>query len=311
MEIGLNLGNRGPHATPAALIEFALTADRLGFSALGVGDHIVLVRQQTAHYPYATSGEIDFDAWTPWHDTLGMVGFLAAKTERIRLGPSVLIVPYRNPLATAKHLATVDALCGGRLFLGVGTGWWREEFEALGIGEQFAERGPRTDEYLRIFKNLWTEEAPAFQGRFFQYENLIAAPKPAQPGGLPIWVGGNTRRALRRVADHGDVWHPYVQTPPAALDPAELGQYRDLLAGLYEERGRDPASIRIVAKSDLRFTETRDRLLSGNTEQLIEDLQAYEAAGIAEFLFNAPGASPAERLENLHRVAEEIMPHVA
>ena len=126
---------------------------------------------------------------------------MAGKTERIRIGTSVLILPYRNPLVTAKWFATVDSLSGGRLFLGAGTGWWREEFQALGMGDQFAERGPRTDEYLRIFKNLWSEDVPAFQGQFFQYENLIASPKPAQAGGPPIWIGGNTHRALRRVAD--------------------------------------------------------------------------------------------------------------
>ncbi|PON15258.1 LLM class F420-dependent oxidoreductase, partial [Candidatus Entotheonella serta] len=146
----------------------------------------MLVRQQTQHYPYSATGAIDFDAWTPWNDTLGLIGFVAGKTERIRIGPSVLILPYRNPLVTAKWFATVDSLSGGRLFLGAGTGWWKEEFEALGIGEQFAERGPRTDEYLQIFKNLWHEETPAYQGTFFRYENLVASPKPAQPEGIPI-----------------------------------------------------------------------------------------------------------------------------
>ncbi len=171
MKLGCNLDNRGPGATPENMIRFAVEADRLGFSSLAVSDHIVLVREQTRAYPYSATGEIDFDAWTPWNDTLGLVGFVAGKTERIRIGPSVLILPYRNPLVTAKWFATVDSLSGGRLFLGAGTGWWKEEFEALGLGDQFAERGPRTDEYLRIFQNLWREEIPAFEGRFFRYEN--------------------------------------------------------------------------------------------------------------------------------------------
>ena len=114
MNIGLNLDNRGPEATPENMVRFAVTADRLGFASLAVSDHIVLVHQQTNKYPYSVTGAIDFDAWTPWHDTLGLISFVAGKTERIRLGPSVLIMPYRNPLVTAKWFATVDALSGGR-----------------------------------------------------------------------------------------------------------------------------------------------------------------------------------------------------
>ncbi len=311
MKIGLNLDNRGPGATPENMIRFAVTADRLGFSSLAVSDHIVLVRQQTQHYPYSATGAIDFDAWTPWNDTLGLIGFVAGKTERIRIGPSVLILPYRNPLVTAKWFATVDSLSGGRLFLGAGTGWWKEEFEALGIGEQFAERGPRTDEYLQIFKNLWHEETPAYQGTFFCYENLVASPKPAQPEGIPTWVGGNSRRALRRVADLGDVWHPVVLTPPAHLDPVELGKQRDALASLYEARDRDPSTIQIVPKTHLHFTPDPSRPLSGPPGQIVEDLLAYQKQGVTEFIFYVPGVSETEKLENLQRIAEEIIPHVA
>lgn len=311
MKIGLNLDNRGPGATPENMIRFAVTADRLGFSSLAVSDHIVLVRQQTQHYPYSTSGEIDFDAWTPWNDTLALIGFVAAKTERIRIGSSVLILPYRNPLVTAKWFATMDSLSGGRLFLGAGTGWWREEFIALGLGDQFAERGPRTDEYLHIFKNLWREETPAYQGQFFRYENLVASPKPAQEGGIPIWIGGNTRRALRRVAVSGDVWHPVVLTPPAELHPAELGEQRKILESLYKERGREPATIRITPKTQLHFTDNRSRPMSGTPGQIVEDLLAYQEQGVGEFIFYVPGASEPEKLENLQRIAEEIMPHVS
>jgi probable F420-dependent oxidoreductase len=311
MKIGFNLDNRGPGATPENLIRFARAADRLGFSSLAVSDHIVLVRRQTHDYPYSADGTIDFEAWTPWNDTLGLIAFVAGKTERIRIGPSVLILPYRNPLATAKLLATVDSLSGGRLFLGAGTGWWREEFEALGLGGQFAERGARTDEYLRIFKNLWTEETPAFEGRFFRYANLIASPKPAQRGGLPVWIGGNSARALRRVAEHGDVWHPVVLTPPEKLDPRELGERRKALQELYAKAGRDPATVRIAPKSHLHFTDQRDRPLSGTSGQIVEDLLAYREQEVEEFIFYCPGASEPQKLENLQRIAEEIAPKVA
>ncbi len=240
-----------------------------------------------------------------------MIGFIAGKTERIRIGPSVLILPYRNPLGTAKWFATVDQLCGGRLFLGAGTGWWREEFEALGLGAQFSERGPRTDEYLRIFRNLWREETPAFQGDFFSYENLIASPKPAQEDGIPVWIGGHSRRALRRMADHGDVWHPVILTPPVDLHPAQLGEKRRQLESLFSERGRDPATIRIAPKTHLHFTENPARPFSGPCDSIVEDLLAYQAEGAGEFIFYVPGKTEAEKLENVHRIAEEIAPHVA
>ncbi len=311
MKIGLNLDNRGPGATPENMIRFAVAADRMGFSSLAVSDHVVLVRRQTTQYPYSASGEIDFDAWTPWNDTLGLIGFVAGKTERIRIGPSVLILPYRNPLVTAKWFATVDSLSGGRLFLGAGTGWWREEFEALALGAQFAERGPRTDEYLRIFENLWREETPAFQGQYFRYDNLIAAPKPAQAGGIPIWIGGNTRRALRRVAKFGAVWHPIVLTPPVDLNPVQLGEQRKVLESLYEEQGRDPATIRITPKTHLHFAEERRRPMSGTPGQIVEDLLAYQEQGAGEFIFYVPGAGEPEKLDNLQRIAEDILPHVA
>lgn len=311
MKIGFNLDNRGPGATPANMVRFAQTADRLGFSSLAVSDHIVLPRKQTSDYPYSATGEIDFVAWTPWNDTLGLIGFVAGKTERIRLGPSVLILPYRNPLVTAKWFATVDALSGGRLFLGAGTGWWREEFEALGLGGHFAERGARTDETLRICKNLWSEAHATFHGRFYRYDDLVSEPKPAQGGNLPIWIGGNTSRALQRAAEFGDVWHPVVLTPPQVLDPAELGETRKRLEDEFLKRGRDPKTLRITPKSHLHFTDKRDRPLSGTPAQIVEDLMAYKEVGVGEFIFYCPGPGEEQKIDNLHRIAEEIAPKVA
>jgi alkanesulfonate monooxygenase SsuD/methylene tetrahydromethanopterin reductase-like flavin-dependent oxidoreductase (luciferase family) len=152
---------------------------------------------------------------------------------------------------------------------------------------------------------------PAYQGTYFRYANLIASPKPAQAGGIPIWIGGNSRRALRRVADLGDVWHPVVLTPPATLDPTELGQQRDVLASLYEARDPDPATIRIAPKTHLHFTPDPSRPLSGAPGQIVEDLLAYQKQGVTEFIFYVPGVSETEKLENLQRIAEEIVPHVA
>ena len=131
----------------------------------------------------------------------------------------MLILSYRNPIVTAKLCATADVLSGGRVFLGVGTGWWEAEYRALGIPGHFAERGPRTDEYMRIFRNLWTEERPEFDGEFYRYSNIDCSPKPAQPGGIPLIVGGHTGRALRRTAELGGRLAPHRAPRPGRARP--------------------------------------------------------------------------------------------
>jgi probable F420-dependent oxidoreductase len=215
MKFGVNLVNRGEMSTPENLVRFVQHAEALGLDSATVSDHIVIPKTTPSNYPYHPEGKFSWEAARNYYEPLATLMFLAGKTERIRLGISVLIVSYRNPIATAKMLATIDALSGGRTFVGVGTGWWEDEYKALGIGDHFAERGARTDEYLRIYKNLWTEENPSFQGRFYSYGDLEVSPKPAQAGGLPIWIGGHTRRALRRTAELGDAWHPIGLRPPA------------------------------------------------------------------------------------------------
>ena len=310
MNLGLNLINRGPLATPRHLTAMATRADALGFTSMTISDHIVLVRDMPDKYPYSSDGSIDFEGWANWHDCLALMGFVAGCTTRLRFGTSVLVVPYRNPLVTAKQLATLDSLSGGRIFFGVGTGWWQAGVEAMGLGGHFRERGERTDEYVAICKTLWTQDVPSFMGRFHRFDNLEFSPKPVQRGGIPIWVAGHTGRALRRMADLGDVWHPVILTPPANLNPEELRDKRRRLEALYRERGRDPETIRIIPKTYVEFTDQRTRLMSGRPGQIVEDLRAYAAEGVEEMILTVPGAGAAEQMESLQRIAEEILPHV-
>ena len=203
MKFGISLTNRGPLATPENLVGFARQAESLGFHSITISDHIVVPQETTHNYPYHPQGHFPVADAHDYYEPLATISFLAGATERIRIGTSVLIISYRNPVVTAKVCATADAMSGGRIFLGVGTGWWEAEYRALGIPGHFADRGPRTDEYMRIFRNLWTEERPAFSGKYFQYSNIEFSPRPAQAGGIPLLVGGHTGRALRRTAELG------------------------------------------------------------------------------------------------------------
>jgi probable F420-dependent oxidoreductase len=309
MKFGVALINRGPMAGPENLTRAAQRAEALGFDSLAVSDHIIIPRKVTTNYPYHPEGLLEWTAARNYYDPIATLGVLAGKTERIRLGVSVLVVPYRNPVSTAKMLATIDALSGGRVFMGIGTGWWEDEFRALGYKDHFADRGPRTDEYLRIWRNLWTEDDPQFEGKFFQYADVEFSPKPVQAGGIPIWVGGHTGRALKRTVALGDAWHPIGQRPPAHLPPDELGAKAARLSALAEEAGRDPASIPIMFRAPVGFDEKSEALLNGSPAKICDDLRAYEKQGVSHLTVDLPGASFDEVMDNMERVAADVMPN--
>jgi len=308
MKFGLSLVNRGALAQPALMTRFVQRAEALGFDAVTISDHIVIPKAMPDNYPYHPEGQFSWEAARDYYEPLATLMFLAGCTTRLRLGTSVLILPYRNPITVAKMVATIDALSGGRVFLGVGTGWWADEFAALGIPEHFAERGPRTDEYIRIFRNLWSEENPAFEGQFYRYGNLEFSPKPAQPGGVPIWVGRHTRRALRRVAELGDAWHPIGLRPPAGLTPEQLGEKRTELHALCERAGRDPAGILIAFRCPLVFSERERSPMQGTAAQILDDIGAYAAQGVGHITFDLPAADPEALMDGVERIGAEILP---
>jgi probable F420-dependent oxidoreductase len=307
MRFGVNLLNRGPLARPDLMVRYTQRAEALGFETLTISDHIVIPKAMPENYPYHPEGKFSWQAARDYYEPLTSLAFLAGKTNRIRLGTSVLILPYRNPIQTAKDLATLDAWSEGRMFLGIGTGWWEDEFKALGIGSHFAERGARTDEYVRIYKVLWTEENPSFRGQFFQFSGLEFSPKPHQKRGLPIWVGGHTGRALRRVVELGDVWHPIGLRPPSGLDPRELGTKRRELHALAEKAGRDPSTIAIHFRCPLAFSTGKRAPMQGSAAQLLEDINAYQAAGVSHITLDLARDSFAECMEVLEQVAADIL----
>src|SRR5499426_118757 len=224
MRYGFYLPTRGQTATPEALETLVTTGETLGFASVMIADHLVFPVTIKSRYPYTVTGI--FPGQGDVLDQLSLMAFVAAKTRRLRLVSSVMIVPYRNPVLTAKALATIDVLSKGRVTLGVGVGWMREEFEALGSPD-FDRRGAVTDEYLRIFKTLWTESPASFAGRFYRFDQIRCLPQPVQKPHPPIWIGGHSKVALRRAARYGDGWHPVGANPAVPLRVPELAASLD------------------------------------------------------------------------------------
>ncbi len=310
MQFGFYLPNNGPIARPDPLGEIARRGDQLGYSCLVVGDHILVPSKIDSSYPYTVSGEFSDHESGEYLEALTLLSFLAGITQRIRLVPSVMIVPYRNPLLAAKMLATLDVLSKGRLTLGVGVGWMEEEFEAL-EAPPFAERGAVTDEYLLAFKELWTSNNPTFEGKYYRFSNIKFLPMPVQKPHPPIWVGGQSRRAIRRAARVGDAWHPVGAIPATPLEPEELTQNLATLRHYAERAGRDPAEIEVVMKAPLYDPGTSvgggRRRFSGEPEQILQDVQTYADLGVGHIIIDIRYRDLSQAMERLAWFAEEVM----
>jgi probable F420-dependent oxidoreductase len=239
---------------------------------------------------------------------------VAGGTERLRLVTSVLVLPYRNPVLTAKMVASLDVLSGGRVTLGVGVGWLKEEFKALDSPD-FDKRGAVTNEWIAIFKQLWTQSPASFAGKFYCYSNIRAEPFPLQKPHPPIWVGGHSLSALRRTARHGDGWHPVGAIAASPLPPQEMRAHLDTLKRLTEAEGRDFSALTISYKAPLYDTGIPDRdgtrrSFSGAPDDIAGDIRSFAAIGVQELIFDFRGASIAKSIERLQRFAAEVMPLV-
>lgn len=190
---------------PAGLAKNACKAEELGFESLWVVDHILLPTNYTSRYPYAASGRLTIPDDAPFHDPMLALTYVAAITTRIRLGTGIYLVPMRNPFATAKAIATLDTLSGGRFIFGVGIGWLKEEFEAVGMN--FEDRAARTGEYLKLMTELWSKSDPVFKGRTVEAQGFKFMPKTVQQPHPPFVLGGTTDASLRRAARLGDGWY--------------------------------------------------------------------------------------------------------
>lgn len=317
LELGWSLPSRGPLARVDILTRLAQTADSLGYSVVTISDHVVLPTRSSAPYPYDKAGVFPGGAQQDYLEPIALAAWLLSATRRLRVAISVLVVPYRNPVVTAKQLATIDAISGGRLVVGVGVGWWPEEFDAL-AAPPFAERGPATDEYLRLMKTLWTENAPHFDGKYYRISDVTMFPKPVQKPHPPIWVGGHTEAALRRTAALGDAWHPIGLRGPVGLGPEDLAQKMDRIRTLARQAGRDPSTIGVAFRGPLDLWPARGKPtspdasqpLTGPPAKVVADLRAYQAAGVGTVIFDFPKPDPAVMTALMRRVAREVRPRL-
>ena len=264
MKFGIAFANAGPLGNPDVAVGLARLAEDLGFESLWTVEHVVVPTGYASPYPYSPDGKMPGGDHVAIADPLIWLTYVAATTERIRLGTGILILPQRNPLVLAKEVASLDRLSGGRVDLGVGVGWMREEFDALGV--PFERRGARTDEYVDVMRRLWRERSTAFSGEFTKFADLNSYPKPARPDGVPIHIGGHSEAAARRAGRIGDGFFP---------GRSEGNGLEALLATMRAaatEAGRDPEGIEITSGGGLDLDSIKRAADLGVTRYTIPPL---------------------------------------
>ena len=241
MKYGLHVGNGFCVTDPSVLRDVAQMAEELGYESILIGDHVLPPQKINSPFPLPVENpQLDMYEKQTWPDCFVMLGFMAAATTRVRLGTSVVILPYRHPVVMAKMIATLDRLSNGRIICGVGVGWIEEEFAFLNV--PFSERGRMSNEYIEVMKALWTDDHPRIEGRYVKIDRDVNfGPMPVHKPHPPIWIGGNSMAALRRVVRLGDGWQP------AGITPDVMQQKMDQLKGLMDEAGRDWSELEITA----------------------------------------------------------------
>ena len=299
MKFGVWIPNCRHLATPEIIRGAAVRAEQLGYDSVWVSDHVVVPHANIKNF-----GETIFDP-------LVTLGVIAGATSRVRLGTTVLIVPYRNAVVTAKMISSLDALSGGRVVFGIGAGWVAAESAMLGV--PFGERGPMTDEYLEAMQELWTKPSPSFDGKYTRFSRLSFEPKPIQKPHPPIWVGGHSKAALRRTAQFGAAWHPINRSPE------ELRAGRAELARLCQARGRaaPPAitlrnDVRIVGPGEAAPTSTHGgRVIAGEPARLVEQIAELAECGVEHLVLEFLASDGSVLDAQMGAFAERVRPKLA
>jgi len=312
MEVGVHVVNAGVWASHESIVALGTRAETLGFDSLWVSDQVIIPSRVDSHFPYSPTGRYPVDRLQNTFEAITVLTYLAGRTSHIKLGTSVLVLPYRQPLVIAKQWATLDALSGGRTIFGVGAGFMRDQFEALGVA-CFDQRGTATDEAIKLTRAVWSQEGDVtFDGEVYRFGPIRFLPKPAQPGGPPIWVGGHTRPSIRRAAQFGDGWHVVgVSTDELHAGVAALRDFLDRF-------GRQSSDVVVSAKFQLFRPgaspqgEPQPSDLLGSAEAVAAKIRAYHAAGL-RYLIVDPGSheTPAEALEAIEFFASDVRPLLA
>ena len=298
-------------------VEVAQTAEHCGFHSMWFPDHVCMPSEtSSAHIANQTGAR----SYSPRHEMLDaavVMGAVAAATSELKLGTSVLVAPYRQPLSDARQFATVDVLSGGRLLFGVGAGWMAEEFDALGI--DFAERGKRTVECIEIYKRSWRQDFVSFDGEYYSFANISMDPKPLQEPHPPIIYGGVSPLGARRAATYCDGFYPVFLDPFA--DPHRHSDLQNIIAEELQAQGRRTSEFIMMAATTMRVTDQNDplaqetprKICTGTPEQVLEDLEKFAEAGYSLVVakMDCPSGEVQEILEQLDRVGQDIIPESA
>jgi probable F420-dependent oxidoreductase len=288
MEIGVFVPLSTFNANAAFLRALGPAVEERGFESIWVAEHVVLFDDYASKYPYSPTGKFPGGGDTGLLEPLTALTYLAAVTDRIRLGTGICLIPQRNPVYTAKQVADLDVLSGGRVDFGVGIGWLKEEFDALNV--PFGNRGKRADEYLQILRSLWTDETSSFDGDLYQLPPCRLYPKPVQSPHPPVHVGGESDAAMRRAARYGQGWFTFNRLPEEL--PGVLGQLDRHLAEHGKARGPDGFQLSV---SPYFNTMTPDLV------------RAYAAAGVDRLIVVCLAFTAEDLLPTLDRLVGEVL----
>jgi probable F420-dependent oxidoreductase len=281
MKLGFALPNIGPIATAEAVTKVAQRAEALGYHSLWTVERVLYPVKPQTPYPVTSDGLLP-EQYKHVLDPLDAITFAAAKTTSIKLGTSVLDMPYYNPILLARRLSTIDFLSNGRVRVGLGLGWSKDEMDATGA--DMKTRGARADEFLQVLKAIWTTNPVEFRGKFFELPKSYIYPKPVQTPHPPIYLAAFAPPALKRLATYADGWNP-VAIPVAGMEQMFAG-----IKQMAKEAGRDPSSLSIIVRANLEITEKplgKERMIfSGTLAQIEEDVKACRSIGATELFFD-------------------------
>src|ERR1700730_6030574 len=283
IKLGLMFANSGPFAQPEMLAHLAKTAEERGFESIWTVEHVVIPHDYKTPYPYSPSGKIPGGEDVAIPDPLLPLAYAAALTSRIQLATGILILPQRHPLYVAKEVATLDVLSGGRTILGIGSGWLKEEFDALGL--DFHARGARTDEGIESMRALWRDNPSSFHGKHFNFGPVMSFPKPVQKNGVPVHIGGHSPAAAKRAGRLGDGFFPALSDPPKLTEL--FGMMRESAVKV----GRDANAIELSC-------------IGRSKPDAIKPLQDV---GIARVILAPPGFDKDALSRGLEKIGSEVI----
>ncbi len=267
-------------------VELGIRAESFGFDSIWASDHVAVPNGQVGRFTQH------------FYDPFVLLSAIAAKTSKIKIGTSLIILPYRNPVVVANMVSSLDVLSKGRVIFGVATGWLKEEFDILGV--PFKKRGKRTNEYIEVIKELWENDSPEYQGEYFQFSDFKFDPKPYQKPHLPIWVGGNSEYAMQRAVKYGEGWQPTWVTPDE-MDKL-TDQMNDFVDAdfVYSVRNR----VTISTEKDKSLP---DCYFNGTVDDIVKIIKDYERAGVSNILFDPETKSDDETFNLIELLSKEVI----